>query len=430
MQIAIEAKSGLEQEISITIPASDIHAKQEAKLNKLSKEVKLPGFRPGKVPVSVVRTRFGEEVRKEVSAEAMQEGLMKAIEEHKLKLTTDPEVTETKMDAGQDVSFKATVEVFPEFELVTLQDQAIEKFQVEVTDADIQDTLETMRKQHTAWEAVERAVQEGDRVMIDFEGKVDGEAFDGNSAEEFKFVVGNKTMLPDFEAAVVGKLVSETPIQATVVFPKDYHHSPLAEKTAIFDITLKGVEGPTLPELNDDFAVTAGIKEGGMETLKAELRTTMETEVARAIKTKLKDGICETWLGLNDIPLPQRLVTLELNDLIEQAKQRQRMDTLPEAKVAQLRIDAEKRVKLGLLFSKYVEMNKIETDSKVLNTVIEDMVSMYQASEEMLSFYYQNEQLMKQASGMAIEQQAIEKLLQDAKTSDKTLSYKELMHQH
>ena len=320
MQVSVESTSALERRMSITVPAERIETQVNKRLQQTAQKAKIPGFRPGKVPMSVIRQRFEADARQEAVGDVIQSSFYEAVAEQKLAPAGQPSVEPKVLEKGKDLEFVATFEVFPEIKVGGLEAIAIERQQAEVADSDVDNMLDILRKQNTRFEAVERAAEKDDQLNIDFVGKIDGEAFAGGSATGTQLVLGSGRMIPGFEDALIGAKAGEERV-INPTFPEDYQNLDLAGKTAEFTVKVNSVSAPQLPELNDEFFALFGIKEGGLEGFRAEVRKNMERELRQAIKSKIKNQVMEGLLTANPVEVPKALIASEVNNLRVQAVQ-------------------------------------------------------------------------------------------------------------
>ena len=312
MQVSVETTQGLERRITITVPAENVETEVKKRLQQLSKTQRIDGFRAGKVPVSVINKRFGAAVRQEVAGEVMQRNYIEAIVAEKINPAGAPSFAPKSLEAGKDLEFSATFEVYPEVEVQGLDKIAVEKPAVTVTDEDLANMLETLRKQHAEWAEVDTAAGESDRVTVDFVGTIDGEVFEGGKADDFPLELGQGRMIPGFEDNIVGKKAGEE-VVADVTFPEDYHAENLKGKAAQFTITVKKVEAQELPELSEEFATKFGVTEGGVDALKEEVKKNMTRELDQAVKANVKDQAIKGLLENNEIEVPKALVDQEVD---------------------------------------------------------------------------------------------------------------------
>ena len=431
MQVSVETTQGLERRLTITVPADSVDSAVKARLQQLSKTQRINGFRPGKVPVSVIQKRFGAAVRQEVAGDVMQQNFYQAIVQEKINPAGMPSFELVKDENGQDLEFVAAFEVYPEVEVQGVADIEIEKPVVEISDADLDNMMETLQKQHATWKEVKRKAKKDDRVVIDFVGKIDGEEFEGGKAEDFTLELGQGRMIPGFEEPLVGAKKDEE-VTVEVTFPEDYHAENLKGKAAVFDVTVKKVEGKQLPDVDDEFAKLFGVEEGGVDALKAEVRKNMERELTQTLKTTVKEDVISKLIEKNEFDVPKALIDQEVNALREQAKQRfsqqaggQNMPELP----AELFTDnATRRVRIGLLLGEIIKQNELKADDEKVMQLIETSASAYEDPREVVDYYKANEELMNQMRNVALEEQAIDWVLENAKTQEVTKAFDEVMN--
>lgn len=433
MQVSVETTEGLERRLTITVPAESVDSAVKSRLQQLAKTQRINGFRPGKVPVSVIKKRYGQAVRQEVAGEVMQRNFFEAVMQEKLNPAGMP-TFELKTDKdGQDLEFVASFEVYPEHEVQGVEEIEIEKAVVDIKDADLDNMMDTLRKQHASWKEVKRKAKKDDRVTIDFLGTIDGEEFDGGKAENFPLELGKERMIPGFEKPLVGAKKGEK-VVADVTFPEDYHAEALKGKDAQFTITVNKVEGLELPKLDEEFAKLFGVEDGDIEALKAEVRKNMQRELDQTLKAKLKEDVISKLIEKNDITLPQALVDQEINALREQAKQRfaqqqgGNVDNLPELPADLFDENARRRVSIGLLLGEIIKKNELKADEAKVDELIETTASAYEDPQEVINYYKGNQELMQQMNNVALEDQAIEFVLTKAKVTDVAKEFDEIMN--
>ena len=425
MQVSVESTSALERRMTVGVPAERIETEVNKRLQQTASRAKVPGFRPGKVPMSVIRQRYEDSARQEALGDLIQATYYEAIVAQKLNPAGAPAVEPKVFEKGKDLEYVATFEVFPEIQLAGFEGLTIERQQAEVQDSDVDNMLEILRKQNTRFEAVERAAENGDQLNIDFVGKIDGEAFAGGSAKGTPLVLGSGRMIPGFEEALVGvKAGEERVINPT--FPADYQNLDLAGKTAEFTITVNSVSAPQLPELNDEFFALFGIKEGGIDGFRAEVRKNMERELRQAIKSKVKNQVMEGLLAANPVEVPKALIANEVNRLRVQAVQQFggniKSDQLPAELFEE---QAKRRVVLGLIVAEVVKKTELKPDENRVRELIEEMASAYQEPQQVVAWYLKNEQQLNEVRSVVLEEQVVDTVLQQAKVTDKAVSYEE-----
>ncbi len=425
MQVSVESTSALERRMTVGVPAERIETEVNKRLQQTASRAKVPGFRPGKVPMSVIRQRYEDSARQEALGDLIQATYYEAIVAQKLNPAGAPAVEPKVFEKGKDLEYVATFEVFPEIQLAGFDGLTIERQQADVQDSDVDNMLEILRKQNTRFEAVERAAENGDQLNIDFVGKIDGEAFAGGSAKGTPLVLGSGRMIPGFEEALVGvKAGEERVINPT--FPADYQNLDLAGKTAEFTITVNSVSAPQLPELNDEFFALFGIKEGGIDGFRAEVRKNMERELRQAIKSKVKNQVMEGLLAANPVEVPKALIANEVNRLRVQAVQQFGGNIKPDQLPAELfEEQAKRRVVLGLIVAEVVKKTELKPDENRVRELIEEMASAYQEPQQVVAWYLKNEQQLNEVRSVVLEEQVVDTVLQQAKVTDKAVSYEE-----
>jgi len=411
--------------MTIAVPAERVENEVNKRLQQTAKRAKVAGFRPGKVPMSVIRQRFEADARQEAFGDLVQASFYEAIVEQKLNPAGAPSVEPKSFEKGKDLEFVAIFEVFPEFTVSGLESINVERLSAEVADADLDNMLEVLRKQNTRFEAVERAAQNDDQVNIDFVGKVDGEAFAGGSAKGTQLVLGSGRMIPGFEDGLVGAKAGEERV-VNVTFPEDYQNLDLAGKAAEFTITVNSVSAPVLPELNEEFFAQFGIKESTLEGFRAEVRKNMERELRQAIKTKVKNQVMDGLLAANPIEAPKALLENEVNRLRVQAVQQFGGNIKPDQLPAELfEEQAKRRVVLGLIVAEVVKQFELKPDDAKVREMIEEMASAYQEPEQVIAWYYKNDQQMNEVRSVVLEEQVVDTVLQKATVTDKSVSYED-----
>lgn len=425
MQVSVESTSALERRMTIGVPAERIETEVTKRLQQTARRAKVPGFRPGKVPMNVIRQRYEDSARQEALGDLIQATFYEAIVEQKLNPAGAPAVEPKVFEKGKDLEYVATFEVFPEIQLAGFDGIAVERLQADVGDADVDNMLEILRKQNTRFEVVERVAADADQLNIDFVGKVGGEVFAGGSAKGTQLVLGSGRMIPGFEDALVGvKAGEERVINPT--FPEDYQNLDLAGKTAEFTVTVNSVSAPQLPELNDDFFALFGVKEGGLDGFRAEVRKNMERELRQAVKSKIKNQVMEGLLGANPVEVPKALIGNEVNRLRVQAVQQFGGNIKPDQLPAELfEEQAKRRVVLGLIVAEVVKQSELKADEARVRELIEEMASAYQEPEQVVAWYYKNDQQLNEVRSVVLEEQVVDTVLQKASVTDKAVSYEE-----
>ncbi|KXI28702.1 trigger factor [Paraglaciecola hydrolytica] len=433
MQVSVETTTGLERRLTITVPAVSIDTAVKSRLQQLAKTQRINGFRPGKVPVNVIQKRYGQAVRQEIAGEAMQRGFYQAITQEKITPAGAPNF-ELKTDVmGKDLEFVASFEVYPEVEVKDLNKIKVDKAVVEITDKDLDNMMETLRKQHAGWKEVKRKSKKDDKLTMNFVGTIDGVEFDGGKAEDFVLEMGKDRMIPGFEKPLVGAKAGDEVI-VDVTFPEDYHAEKLKGKAAQFTVNVTKVEALDLPKVDADFAKLFGIEDGSIESLNNEVRKNMQRELDQTLKAAVKEQVINGLLANNTIDLPKALVDQEVNALREQAKQRfaqqqgGKVENLPELPADLFTENARKRVTIGLLLGEVIKTNELKVDNAKVEALIETAASAYEDPQEVVEYYKSNKELMQQMQNVAMEEQAVELLLAQAKVKEVKKAFDEIMN--
>ena len=425
MQVSVENTSALERRMTIGVPAERIETEVNKRLQQTARRAKVPGFRPGKVPMSVIRQRYEASARQEALGDLIQETFYEAVVEQKLNPAGAPAVEPKVFEKGKDLEYVATFEVFPEFEVKGLDGIEIERQEASVEDADIDKMLDVLRKQGTRYEAVDRAAANDDQVTLDFVGTRDGEPFAGGSAEGTKLVLGSGRMIPGFEDGLVGAKAGEERL-LDLTFPEDYQNLDLAGKAVQFKVTVKEVAAPELPELNEAFFKQFGVEETTVEGFRAEVRKNMERELRQALKTKVKNQVMDGLLAANPVDVPAALISNEVDRLRVQAVQQFGGNIQPDQLPAELFTEqAKRRVLLGLIIAEMVKQFELKPDDARVRELIEEMAAAYQEPEQVVKWYYQNEQQLNEVRSVVLEEQVVDTVLKQAKVTDKQVSYED-----
>jgi trigger factor len=430
MPTQIEETGTLERKMAMAVPMADIEKEVSQRLRQLSKTVKLPGFRPGKVPIKMIEQSYGAQVSAEVTGDAVSKAFGEAVQEHSLRVAGQPNIERREDAAENELGFTATFEVYPEVPDVDPSTLAVERVTCDVGDSEIDKTIEILRKQRVSWEEASRASADGDQVTIDFLGRVDGEAFDGGAADDFPFVLGEGRMLADFETGVSGKSAGDT-TSFPVSFPEDYNAEELAGKTAEFDVTIKKVEAPILPPVDQAFAESMGIEGGDVEKMRADIRGNLEREVTQRIQSQTKNNVMDSLAGASEFQLPAALLQGEREALVERAKQdlaQRGMKVedmpIPEDAFAE---QAEKRVRLGLLVAELVQKHELQAKPDQIKSQIEVFAQAYENPAEVVRHYFSDKDRLAEIEALVIEQNVVDWTLEKATVTDKPIEFDELM---
>lgn len=431
MQVSVETTQGLERRLTITVPAEAVDTAVKSRLQQLAKTQRINGFRPGKVPVSVIQKRFGPAVRQEVSGEVMQQHFYQAIMQEKINPAGMPAFELTKDVKGEDLEFAATFEVYPEVTVNGLDKLKIDKTVVDIADKDLNEMMKTLQKQHATYKECKRKAKKGDKLTINFVGSIDGEEFEGGKADDFPLELGSSQMIPGFEDPLIGAKVGDE-VVSNVTFPEDYHAEALKGKEASFTINITKVEGLNLPKVDDEFATLFGVSEGGVDALKAEVKKNMQRELDQTLKTSVKEAVIDALIADNNVDVPKALLDQEVQALREQAKQRFEQQgqggNLPELPDDMFTANAQRRVAVGLLIGQIVKDNNVEVDESRVNSLIETTASAYEDPAEVVEYYKNNQELMQQIQNLALEEQAIDTILDQAIVTEVKKSFDEVMN--
>jgi trigger factor len=430
----VETLEGLERRVSMTLPAADIERQVDARLKQLARNIKMPGFRPGKVPMKIVAQTYGPQVRSEVLSDAVQKSFTEAVREANLKVAGFPRIEqkgEKRTDgAPEALEFSATFEVYPEVKLGDVSTIAIQRPQVTVDDAAVEKTIGILRKQRTRFVAVERAAQEGDRVTVDFEGTIEGQPFQGGAAQNFVFGIDDGRMLPEFNAAARGMSAGETKT-FELTFPEDYHGKDVAGKRASFQLTVKKLEEPQLPELNAEFAKTLGIADGDLEKMRTEIRANVERETAKRVDARVKSQVLDALLKATPLELPKSLIQMEAQQLVERAGADLQARGLKPGQVpldpAAFEGTAKRRVALGLIIGELARSENLQPKPAEVRAVVEQEAQTYESPAEVVKWFYMQPQRLSEMEGVALEANVVKWVLSKVKVEDKPMPFDDLM---
>lgn len=430
MQVSVENVSGLERRVKIAVPADQVEQAVNKKINQAARTIKMDGFRVGKVPLNVIKKRYGASIRAEALDDIIRDAYVSAIQQTELKVAGFPNIEPISFAEGKDVEFAAVVEVYPEVTLADFAALAVERPTSEVTDADVETMVANLRRQRAKWEESAEAAADQDRLTIDFEGSVNGEVFEGGTAQDFAIVIGSKRMIPGFEEQLVGSKAGEEKV-ITVTFPADYQAENLAGKEAQFKINVKKVVKPTLPELDATFLEAFGVKDGNVDQFRADVRKNMERELRNGVRAKVKSAVFDALVKANSIELPKALVAEEISRQRQQAIQQfggQNAQIKPEMLPDELfKEQSERSVALGLLVSEIIRANEITVDAERVRALVDEVAQSYEQPEEVVKWYYSSKEQMAQVQSAVLEDQVVDLVLAKAQITDKAVGYEELL---
>ena len=436
MAVTVETLEKLERKMTLSLPVGTIQSEVDTRLKRMARTVKMDGFRPGKVPMNVVAQRYGYSVHYEVMNDKVGEAFSVAANEAKLRVAGQPRISEKEGAPEGEMHFDAVFEVYPEVKLGELSGAEVVKLSAEVSDAAIDKTIDILRKQRRtfAQRAMDSAAQEGDRVTIDFEGKIDGETFPGGKAEAFQFLVGEGQMLKEFEDAVRGMKSGESKT-FPLSFPADYHGKDVAGKQADFMVTLNKIEAANLPEVNEALAKSLGIANVTVEGLRADIRKNLEREVKFRLLSRNKAAVMDALVATSELDLPKSSVQAELDRMIEAARADLKQRGIKDADKAPIpddifRPQAEKRVRLGLVVAELVRKNELQAKPEQLKAHIDELAASYEKPQEVVRWYLGDNRRMAEVESVVIENNVTDFVLSKAKVSEKEISFDELMAQN
>ena len=431
MQVSISNNDGLAREMTVTLPAQQIEQELTKRLSKLRKTAKLPGFRPGKIPASVIDKKFGSDVLHEIAGEMINRSYIEALAEQKVEPATRPSIEPKEISRGQDLEYTVSFDVFPDVGKKDLTDIEVERQNCEITDEDIGETIETIRKQKLNWNVVESEAKEGNRVTIDFLGTINGEPFEGGEAKAYPVVIGEGMLLKDFETGMVGMKTGETKT-IDVNFPDDYPAENLAGNTVQFEITAHEVAESELPELNEEFFKALGIEDGSEQSFREQVKENMQRELKNRLQASVRENVFKAITDNNEIDLPQQLVNDEIEHIKQANQQQMKQQGLDESKIQidedELRNEASQRVKLSLIVRDIITSNELKLDKPTIDAKLNELAQTYEDKDAFIRWYTQDQQRMHQLESQTLEQMVVEKLLESANVVEKDVNFKELMN--
>ena len=429
MQVSVETTQGLERKMTVAVPGEEVESAVSTRLQEAARNVKLNGFRKGKVPYKVIKSKFGAGVRQEVVGEMMSQSYYEAIDQESLKPAGQPDIVPKNLSEGQDLEFVATFQVYPE---ITLPDFSIikaERLGAEISETDIDEMIETLRKQKQSWEVTDRAAASGDMVNIDYVGRRDGEDFEGGSAQGTNLVLGSERMIPGFESGIEGRLAGDS-FTLDLSFPKEYHNTELAGQEVAFEVTLNSVSEQVMPAIDDEFYKGFGVEEGGNDAFREEVTNNMRRELKTASRNKLKSKIMDSLVEAVDAEIPDALVAGEIEQLRRQAMQQfgggQNIDAamLPDDLFKE---QAVRRVLLGLVLGEVIQQQELKADPKKVRESIEELASTYESPDEVINWYYGNQEQLATIESNVLEDQVFDYVIDQSAVTDKFMDYQDVI---
>lgn len=430
MQVTVETTGNLGRRMTVAVPAARMEQEIAARLKRLSQTARFPGFRPGKAPMKMVEAQYAGKVLEEVAGDLIRATFYEAVTEKGLKPAGGPEIQPKHMDRGKDFEYTATFEIYPEIKRLDIKGARIERPVVTVSEDDVNRTIETLRRQRVSWSPVERAAANEDRVLIDFQGTLNGIPFEGGAAKDFPLVLGNNTLIDGFESGLIGARAGE---QRTldVTFPVDYRNTKLAGQKVQFAVTLKQVTEPVLPEVNDEFARALGVADGSIEMLRREVRANLERELAERVRQELREQVFKAVIEANPLDVPKSLEQSEIEHLIQTSRANLEAQGMPGNQLSgdpQLYAEqARKRVTLGLILAEMAKVKGLTADAQLVRTRIEELAAGYDDPKEFVDWHYADRKRLAEIESKVMEDQAVEMLLATATVVDKPMSFQDLM---
>ncbi|NOX42570.1 MAG: trigger factor [Gammaproteobacteria bacterium] len=430
MQVSVESKSGLERKLTVTVPAEKIETEIQKRLQSLTSKAKIQGFRPGKVPLSVIKRTYGAQVQQEVEGEILQSTFYEAVTQEKLNPANKPQIEPKAREAGQAFEYSATFEIYPEIKLAAFDGVEIEKPVADISDADVDSVIERLRIQKVEWKGVDRASKQGDKLTIDFQGFIDDKPFDGGEGKALPIELGSKRMIEGFETQLEGAKSAESRT-LDLKFPDNYQSAEVAGKPVKFEVTVITVEEPVLPEINEEFIKGIGIAAGTQEALRKDVKDSMTKELNEKIKSVLKQNVMDKLLEINQIEVPNSLIDKEIDTLKTRsgvtAGQLNSQEGGPDAFSSVLEKEARRRVTLGLVLSETVKQNNIKAEPKKVRELVENIASSYEKPQEVLQYYYGDNNRLAEVESVALENETVEWISTQVKLKDVKTTFDALM---
>ncbi|MBK1653240.1 trigger factor [Allochromatium vinosum] len=427
MQVSVEAGEGLERRMRVDLPFDEVGAEVEKRLQQLARRAKLPGFRPGKVPMKVLRQRYNAELHQEVFGDMVQKTLYKAFEQESLMPAGMPHIEpDLDIDAGR-MAYTAVFEVMPEITLASVSDRVVKRPVSELTDTDLDDMIQRLREQRKTWAAVERPAQAGDQLSIGFVGTIEGEAFEGGTTTGFKLELGSGRLIPGFEDGLIGAAVGETRT-LNLTFPEGYQAEHLAGKPVRFEVTVESIAEPRLPEVDAEFVKNFGVEDGDVERFKADVRRNMERELKERLTARTKERVMDMLYEANPVDLPKALIQSEMRTMVEQMRQALgggQMQLPPEM----FESGAKRRGALGLILGQIIRDNEIKADPERVRETVERMAASYEQPQEVLDYYYGDEERLSSVRALVMEEQVVDLMLEQVQVEDEPLTFAQLTEQ-
>ena len=428
MQVSVEATEGLERKIKVAVPADRVEGEIQRRLKSMAPNVKLPGFRPGKVPFTVVQKRFSGQVRGEVLGEVINSSFFEAVSKEKLRPAGMP-VIEDQNEADGGIEYTARFEIYPEFEITGVDKIKLERPKAEITEADIDGMVDKLRSQRTEWKDAGRKAKKDDQVTLDYVGKVDGEIFEGGEGKDMAVVIGSGKMIAGFEDALEGAEAGGV-VEMDLTFPDPYHSKEIAGKPVHFTCTINKVEEPVLPEVNEDFVKAFGVESGDIQKLRDDLRQNMSRELEQRITSSVKNSVMDQLLEQNTFDVPQSMIDQEADRLAKQMKDQMSMQGAQAESLAteMFKDQARRRVALGLILAEIIQKNELKASPDKVRAEIDNIASAYGEPQQVVNWYYQDKNRLQEVESMVLEESVVDWVLESAQVTDNMTTFDELMN--
>ena len=430
MQTSLETLGNLERRLLVSVPQTEIEGEVETRLKRLARTARVAGFRPGKVPLKIVEQQYGAQVRQEVLGEALQRSFSEAVREQKLKVVGYPRFEPRGDEAAADFEYSATFEIYPEVVLGDLGQAVVEMPQVAIGDAEVEKTLQVLRKQRSTFEKVLRPAAAGDQVTIDFRGTLEGQEFEGGKGNGVTVLLGEGRLLPDFETQIAGMAEGQSKT-FELTFPQDYHGKEVAGKTAVFEVSLREVAERRLPEMNAAFAQALGVADGDVAKLREEIRVNLEREVKGRVRARIKEQVMQALLDTSKLELPKTLVDIEAEQLAKNMQRdleargvKSQGNSLPLDMFLE---QAERRVRLGLIMAEVVKVHGLQAKPDQVRSVVEEFAQSYEHPQEVVKWYYEKPERLRDAEGLALEENLVAWVQSRARVVDKPVDFDDFM---
>ena len=423
-----KSKAEINQSLNIVVPNKDIEEQVSTKLKAAQKDSKLKGFRKGKAPMDVVSSMFGPEIRQEVIWDLASKTFSKLAQEKDLKIVSRPNLIPESLDEGKDAKFKATFEVYPEVSLAKISKISFTNFLCDITDEDLDKTINNLQKRMSQWEPVDEVSKDGDQIKINFVGRIEGEEFEGGTAEDFSVEIGSKSMIKGFEEGLIGLKKGDKKI-LELNFPEDYGKKELASKPVSFDTEVNEVLSPKLPELNEEFFKSTGIEAVDEESYKKEVRTKLEEDLENILKGKVKQSLFDALIAVNEFEVPSAMIDSEISNMKQDTARRMGMDPkeikedlFPNETFSD---EATKRVKVGILLNKIIEDKELKPDADKVKEIIEERAKNYKDPQQVINYFYSDDEQLRNIESISLEEQVVDALLSEAKSTEENISYED-----